>query len=30
VSLVEVRVVANKTVNLVRIEYTMITFLAQD
>jgi len=28
--LVEVRVVANKTVNLVRIEYTMITFLAQD
>jgi hypothetical protein len=30
VSLVEVRVVANKTVNLVRIEYTMVTFLAQD
>ena len=30
VSLVEVRVVANKTVNLVRIEYTMIIFLAQD
>ena len=30
VSLVEVRVVANKTVNLIRIEYTMVTFLAQD
>ena len=30
VSLVEVGVVANKTVNLVRIEYTVITLLAQD
>ena len=29
-SLVKVRVMANKTVNLVRIEYTMIAFLAQD
>ena len=29
VSLVEVRVVANKTVNLIRIEYTMVTFFAQ-
>ncbi len=30
VCLVEVRVVANETVNLIRIEYTMVTFLAQD
>ena len=30
VSLVEVRVVANKTVDVVRIEYTIVTFLAQD
>ncbi len=29
-SLVEVRVVANKAVNLVPIEYTIVTFLAQD
>ena len=29
VSLVEVRVVANKTVNLVRIEYTILGLLAQ-
>ena len=30
VSLVEVRVVANKAINFVRLEYTLITFLAQD
>ena len=30
VSLVEVRVVANKTINLVRIEDTLIIFLAQE
>ena len=30
VSLVKVRVVANKTVNLVRIEYTILALLAQD
>ena len=30
VSFLQVRVVANKTVNLVRFEYTLITFLAQD
>ena len=29
-SLVEVRVVANKTINLVRIEDTLIIFLAQE
>jgi len=29
-SLVEVRVVANKAINFVRLEYTLITFLAQD
>ena len=30
VSLVEMRVVANKAINFVRLEYTLITFLAQD
>ena len=30
VSLVEVRIVANKTVNLVRIECTILALLAQD
>jgi hypothetical protein len=29
-SLVEVRVVANKAINFLRLEYTLITFLAQD
>ena len=29
-SLVEVRVVANKAINFVRLKYTLITFLAQD
>ena len=29
-SLVEVRVAANKVINFVRLEYTLITFLAQD
>ena len=29
VCLVEVRVVANKTVNIIRIEHTMVTFLVQ-
>ena len=29
-SLVEVRVAANKAINFVRLEYTLITFLAQD